>query len=58
MSDDEIRVPWSVPGPTDPVERAWATGIRLEGDHYTRVKPIEWSDEGIQDVDIDEDDRR
>jgi hypothetical protein len=36
-----------MPGPTDPAERAWATGLRLDGDHYANVKPIDWSDDGI-----------
>jgi hypothetical protein len=47
MSDEDGRIPWGMPGPTDPAERAWATGLRLDGDHYANVKPIDWSDDGI-----------
>jgi len=51
MSDDEHQIPWGLPGPTDPVERAWAPALRRDGDQYSRVKPIEWTDEGISDLD-------
>jgi hypothetical protein len=40
-----------MPGPTDPIERARATALGGDGDQYTRVKPIEWTDEGISDLD-------
>ena len=40
---DEIRTPWANPGPTDPVERAAASGLELDGDQFMRVKPIEGS---------------
>jgi hypothetical protein len=48
---DEHQINWGLPGPTDPVERAWATALRRDGDQYSRVKPIEWTDEGISDLD-------
>jgi hypothetical protein len=46
---DEHQIPWGMPGPTDRVERAWATGIERAGDHYTIAKPVDWSNEGVPD---------
>jgi hypothetical protein len=31
--------------------RAGATGLRLDGDHYTNVKPIDWSDDCVPEDD-------
>ena len=56
---DQHEIPWGLPGPTDPVERAWATGIELDGDHFRLVRPTEWSQDGIpQDLRDPEDTER
>jgi len=57
MSDAAHQIPWGLPGPTDPAERASATGLRVDGDHYTNVKPIDWSDEGVSEDDRPAEDR-
>ena len=44
---DEHQIPWGMPGPTDPVERARTTSIERDGDHNTLAKPIDWAQEGI-----------
>jgi hypothetical protein len=54
---DEHQIPWGMPGPDDPVERAWATALRRDGDQYTRVRPIEWPDDGVEDPESDMDGR-
>jgi hypothetical protein len=46
---EEHGIPWGFPGPTDPAERARATDYELDGDHYRRVKPVEWWTEGLPD---------
>jgi hypothetical protein len=59
MRRDERRTPDPVghARPTDPVERAWATGIERDGDHYTLAKPVDWSKEGVRDELRDAEDR-
>jgi len=33
---DHHQIPWGMPGPTDPVERARATGLEYDGDRTGR----------------------
>ncbi len=49
MSDDEIRIPWGMPGPTDPVDRAWAHHIDMDRTPL-RLERVRWSQEGVPDV--------
>jgi hypothetical protein len=45
-SDDEIQIPWGLPGPTDPVERASAHTINLDRDPLA-LERVKWSTEDI-----------
>jgi hypothetical protein len=47
MSDhDETRIPWGLPGPTDPVERAHAHNLDITREP-TDLERQQWSQEGV-----------
>ena len=46
---DEHHIPWGLPGPTDPVERAHAHQLDMS-DSPIRLERQQWSQEGVPDV--------
>jgi hypothetical protein len=46
---DEHQIPWGLPGPTDPVERAFAHNIDITRQPF-EVERQHWSQEGVPDV--------
>jgi len=49
MSDDGHQIPWGLPGPTDPVERAFAHNIDMARQPF-ELERHHWSQEGVPDV--------
>ena len=58
MSDEPHQIPWGLPGPTDPVERAHAHNIDITK-APVELERLQWSQEGVPDVDqrLDADER-
>jgi hypothetical protein len=48
VSDDH-QIPWGMPGPTDPAERANATMLRM-GDDPISLGPRPCTDDGVPDL--------
>jgi hypothetical protein len=49
MSDDGHQIPWGLPGPTDPVERAYAHIVDITKAPF-ELERQQWSQEGVPDV--------
>ena len=49
MSDDGHQIPWGLPGPTDPVERAHAHIVDITKAPF-ELERQQWSQEGVPDV--------
>jgi hypothetical protein len=46
---DRHEIPWGLPGPTDPVERAFAHNIDMTRQPF-ELERQHWSQEGVPDV--------
>ena len=46
---DEYQIPWGMPGPTDPVERAHAHNLDITREPI-ELERQQWSQEGVPDV--------
>ena len=44
---DEHQIPWGLPGPTDPVERASASRVEMTSEGIELQRGQEWATEGI-----------